>query len=233
VRIAIPNRAATHAIGAIALGLAAGGLAAAGDPERGARAFRACVACHVVEPGQHLTGPSLAGIFGRKAGSVEGFARYSEALRSSAVVWDERALDAWLRDPARFIPGNAMTFPGMAEAHARADLIAYLRAVSEGKAPQTDGARRRGPGQLADLRQPGERARVAAVRYCGDTYYVTTAAGETRAYWEFNLRFKTDSSARGPASGQPVLVGGGMMGDRAQLVFAHPGEIAAFVKMQC
>jgi len=229
----MPHRAAKRLIGAIVLGLAAGGLAAAGDPERGARAFRACVACHGVEPAQHLTGPSLAEIFGRKAGSVEGFARYSEVLRRSAVVWDERALDAWLRDPARFIPGNAMTFPGIAEERTRADVVAYLRAVSEGKAPKAEGQRRGGPAQLADLGRAGERARVAAVRYCGDTYYVTTAAGETRAYWEFNLRFKTDSSARGPASGQPVLVGGGMMGDRAQLVFAHPGEIAALVKAQC
>jgi cytochrome c len=228
----MPYRAVKRLISALALGFAAEGIAASSDPERGARAFGACIACHSIEPGQHLTGPSLAAIFGSKAGAAHGFSRYSDALRRSPVVWDERALDAWLRDPARFVPGNTMTFPGIAEERTRADLIAYLRAVSEGKAPKV-AQRRGGPAQLRDLKQAEERARVTAVRYCGDTYYVTTAAGETRAYWEFNLRIKTDSSARGPASGQPVLVGGGMMGDRAQLVFAHPGEIAALVKTQC
>ncbi len=227
------HRAGKPLIGAIGLGLAAGAFAAPGDAERGARAFRACAACHTVVPAQQLTGPSLAAIFGRKAASVEGFARYSEALRRSDVVWDEHALDAWLREPARFIPGNAMTFAGIAEERTRADLVAYLRAVAEGKAPQAEGPRRGGAGQLADLKQASDRARVTAVRYCGDTYYVTTAAGETRAYWEFNLRFKTDSSERGPRRGEPVLVGGGMMGDRAQVVFAQPGEIAALVKAQC
>ncbi len=54
-----------------------------------------------------------------------------------------------------------------------------------------------------------------------------------RQRWEFNLRLKTDSSERGPAIGQPVLVGAGMMGDRAQVVFSHPRELPAFVTARC
>lgn len=57
-----------------------------------------------------------------------------------------------------------------------------------------------------------------------------TASGETHKIWEFNLRIKTDSGARGPAPGKPVITGAGMRGDRANVVFASPGEISGFIK---
>lgn len=206
---------------------------AAGDPARGAQVFRACAACHSVEPGQHLTGPSLATVFGRKAGTVEGFHRYSKALKGSGVIWNENSLDAWLRNPAGLIPDNLMTFRGIPDPRARADLVAYLKAVSEGKAPAPQAGGMMPAPQLADLETAGPDSRVSAIRYCGDTYHVTTVGGETSTFWEFNLRLKTDSTGRGPRKGQPVLVGAGMMGDRAQVVFSHPSEISAFVKASC
>ncbi|MEW5707487.1 MAG: cytochrome c family protein [Pseudomonadota bacterium] len=208
---------------------------AAGDPARGAQAFRACAACHSIEPGQHLTGPSLADVFGRKAATVEGFQRYSKALKDSGVVWDEKTLDVWLQDPAKLIPGNLMTFRGIPDARVRADLIAYLKAASEGKAasaPTGRGGMMQAP-RLADLKKADPESLVKEIRYCRDTYHVTTADGETFPFWEFNLRFKTDSSDRGPRKGQPVLFGAGMMGDRAFVVFSDPAEISAFVKNQC
>jgi cytochrome c len=200
---------------------------AAGDAGRGAELFRACAACHSFVAGDHRSGPSLAAVFGRRAGTAEGFQRYSDALRQSAVVWNEQALDTWLRDPAAFIPGNAMAFRGLPDARARSDLIAYLRAVSEGKvaAPRTPG--------LPDLKAADAGQRVSAIRHCGDTYHVTLGEGGSYPFWEFNLRFKTDSSAQGPRQGEPVLVGAGMGGDRAQIVFAAPGEISAFIRDEC
>jgi cytochrome c len=72
---------------------------AAGDPEAGAQAFRTCAACHTLEPGAHRTGPSLAGVFGREAGTAEGFHRYSDALKSADLVWNEDALNTFLADP--------------------------------------------------------------------------------------------------------------------------------------
>lgn len=200
-----------------------------GDAVRGAKVFAACAACHSIEPGRHATGPSLARVWGRKAGSAEGFSRYSDALGRSGVVWDEKSLDAWLTDPAKFIPGNAMSFPGIPDPKARSDVIAYLKAASEGKAPAADGGMMRTP-RLADLKQANAESRVTAVRYCKDTYEVTTAANKVLKFWEFNLRLKTDSSVSGPLRGQPVLVPQGMGGDRAQLVFSNPGEISAFIK---
>ena len=201
---------------------------AAGDAKRGASAFRACVACHSIEPGMHRTGPSLAGLWGRAAGSLEGFTRYSNALKRSGIVWDERTLDAWLRDPQATIPGNYMIFQGLADARARADLIAFLREASA-RSAQAAPPRRPNP----DLKQASPEERVAAIRHCGDSYFVTNGSGKTAPFWEFNLRIKTDSGASGPAPGKPVLVGAGMQGDRAQVVFAHPQEISGFIVEKC
>ena len=108
---------------------------AAGDPQRGAAAFQQCAACHSVEPGRHLTGPSLSHVWGSKAGAAEGFRRYSEALLRSGIVWNPQSLDRWLAKPEALVPGTSMAFPGVRDARMREDIIAYLQAVSEGKAP--------------------------------------------------------------------------------------------------
>lgn len=207
---------------------AAGGVSAEGDPGRGAKPFRACIACHSFEPGRHLSGPSLAGVWGREAGEAPGFRRYSEALKHSDVVWNEKALDAWLRSPRRLVPGNTMRFDGIPDEAIRADLVAFLKAASEGKAEHVPK-----PPPLPDLKKPSPIAAITSIRHCGDSYFVTNAKGQTAAYWEFNLRFKTDSSASGPAAGRPVMVGQGMQGDRAQVVFSAPGEISSFIKAGC
>ena len=211
--------------------LAAGGTSAiaAGGPDRGARAFRQCAACHSVEPGAHMTGPSLAAVFGRKAGTIEGFARYSDALRNAKVTWTEATLDQWLRNPATLVPGNTMTFPGIPDVQVRQDLIAYLKTVSQGKAAATS----QPPPRLPDLKKADAQSRVTRMRHCKDTYEVTTADGKTHRIWEFNLRLKTDSSATGPRPREPVRVGAGMMGDRSAVVFADPGEISSFIQSGC
>jgi len=108
---------------------------AAGDAARGAQLFRQCAACHSIAPGEHLTGPSLAHVWNRKAAGAADFLRYSEALKRSGVTWNDATLDAWLAGPEKVVPGNSMTFPGVRDAEARQDLIAYLRAVDEKKAP--------------------------------------------------------------------------------------------------
>jgi cytochrome c len=230
-------------VGAIVVAVSAvisGATAAEGDLERGAQAFRPCAACHSLEPGKHRTGPSLAGIWGKKAGTVQDFSRYSSAFRSAQVTWNEDTLDAWLADPAAFIPNNRMTFPGMRDEQARADLIAYLEAATaEGSTPQESAGQggMMGGGMagsdMPDLKAVGPEQQVTAIRYCDDSYYVTTAAGETHPFWEFNLRFKTDSSESGPRPGHAALQPGGMMGDRASVIFANPEEISSFIEKRC
>lgn len=211
----------------VAVCLASASVFAAEDVERGAKAYQACIACHSLESGRHFTGPSLGSVFGRKAGTAPGFQRYSDALQRSGVVWDEKTLDAWIRDPAGFIPGNAMTFAGLKDEKVRRDLIVYLRAVDS-----KPGARRAGP-RLPDLKKAPLDAIVKGIRHCGDTYFVATADEKLHKIWEFNLRFKTDTSATGPLPGKPVIVGTGMQGDRAAVVFAGIRELSETAKEQC
>ena len=209
---------------------------AAGDPEAGAQAFRTCAACHTLEPGAHRTGPSLAGVFGRKAGTAEGFHRYSDALKSADLVWSEDALNGFLADPQAFLPGNRMTFRGLADAQARADVIAYLQTATAAGAGAEAGEQggMTAPAQLIDLRREvGPNNRITSIRYCGDTYTVGVESGESHPFWEFNLRFKTDSSDKGPEPGHPVLIPASMMGDRAFVIFAAPEEISATIESKC
>lgn len=120
-----------------ALLLAPGLARTQGDPVRGAEVYRACVACHALVQGLHLTGPSLGGVWLRPAGTAESFVRYSPALRDAGFQWDAIALDAWLADPQAMIPGTTMAFRGIGDPGVRADLIAFLeRAGAPGGAEQ-------------------------------------------------------------------------------------------------
>src|SRR5262245_31161045 len=118
------------AMAALAAFLITSDATAEGDPQAGAQIFGACATCHSLTPGVHMTGPSLAGLWGRKAGAAEGFTRYSDALKGAGVTWDAETLDKWLADPRAFIPNNRMTFPGVKQAQTRADLIAYLKVAT-------------------------------------------------------------------------------------------------------
>jgi cytochrome c len=200
----------------------------AGDGQRGAALFRACAPCHSLKPDQNMTGPSLAGVWDRKAGSLASFDRYSPALKSSDIVWDDKSLDAWLKSPQSLVPHNSMMFQGISDEQQRADLIAFLKAASAGHAAVPA----MGPG-FQDLKKLGADRQVQAIRYCCDTYYVTTADGHTADFWEGNLRFKTDSGNTGPPAGKPVMMPAGMMGDRASVFFASPEEMSTFIKHQC
>lgn len=202
----------------------------AGNPERGKKAFLACVSCHSAEPGVHKSGPSLAEIWGKQAGSIESFGRYSDAIKESDIAWTEENLDAWLRDPQALIPGTLMRIRAIDSAQDRQDIIAYLKKLASTGAAPPDEAQQIDP---ADLSNPSVESRVVELSLCRDTYRVTTAAGRIFKFWEFNLRLKTDSSAKGPPSGSPVLIGSGMRGDRASLVFASPAEISPFVEEEC
>lgn len=217
-----------NAILYVALLLTASSVQAQTDAQRGAQAYKTCVACHSLEPGRHLTGPSLANLFGRKAGTASNFLRYSDALSRSGLVWDEKTLDAWLKEPDKFVPGNDMAFPGIKDDKTRRDIISYLRAVDAVPGtPRPAGAR------VANLKKAKPDSIVKSVRHCGDTYFVGTEDGSLYKIWEFNLRLKTDTSSNGPTAGKPVILGVGMRGDRTAVVFSSLTDLGAFVKEQC
>ena len=97
---------------------------------RGRLLYLQCRACHELKPsGAALVGPHLAGIVGRKAAAVAGFA-YSPALAAQSFAWDRERLDRWLERPGALVPGNSMAFAGIASAEDRAALIAYLEAAT-------------------------------------------------------------------------------------------------------
>ena len=182
-----------------------------------------------------MTGPSLAHVWGHEAGTVEGFARYTDALKRSRLKWDDATLDKWLAAPQKLVPGTAMTFAGVPDAQARQDLIAYLKAIDEGKAPVAakGGGMMGMGGQKIDLKNAPAAGQVRSIKHCGDTYTVETADGKVDKIWEYNLRLKTDSSKLGPYPGKPVAIGAGMLGDRASIVFASPKEISEAIRDSC
>lgn len=101
----------------------------------GERLLMQCRACHSLEDGAgHRLGPNLFGMFGRPVGSADGFG-YTRALRDASFVWTPRALDAWLAQPQRFLPGNAMAFGGLSYADDRAAVIASLLRHTAAAAP--------------------------------------------------------------------------------------------------
>lgn len=110
--------------------LLVGEACADGDLARGEVRFQECAACHKLDVGVNGLGPSLHGIFERKAGELADF-RYSPALKRSGIVWSPQTLEAYLTDPQALVPGNRMPYAGMADPRDRADLIAYLVKVSK------------------------------------------------------------------------------------------------------
>ena len=210
-----------------------------GNPQRGAMVYGACASCHSLEPNLQLTGPSLAGIWGKKAASVSNFPRYSEALKKRDFVWDEVTLFAWLADPNAFVPGTYMTFRGIRDDKARSDLIAFLRLALIPDGAKLVVAQRLIPaeearGQAPDaLEAAGPEARVTAIRHCRNSFFVATADGKERPFWELNLRIKVDSGATGPKGGKPVLIPAGGQGDRGSVVFSDPAEIGRVIEEKC
>jgi cytochrome c len=98
-----------------------------GDPEKGAKVFKQCKACHRIGPGaQALVGPPLNGIVGAKAAEVPGYA-FSDALKNSGLTFDEATLTKWLRNPRELVPGNRMAFAGLKKDDDIANVIAYLK----------------------------------------------------------------------------------------------------------
>ena len=105
---------------------------AGANRDNGGRQVQICRACHSLdEGGPNMIGPNLYGFFGNEVGAVEGF-DYSAAVRGADFVWTPRALDAWLQQPGRFLPGNRMTFAGVTKDSDRVDLIAYLLQTTAG-----------------------------------------------------------------------------------------------------
>lgn len=101
------------------------------DVQLGKRIAFQCTSCHTLQrDGANMVGPNLFGIFGRAAASMPNF-DYSSAMKNAGLTWSPAALDAWLVNPARFLPGNRMPFAGIKDQEARDALIAYLLTATD------------------------------------------------------------------------------------------------------
>lgn len=115
------------AVVALRVAAAAADTLPAGDAVRGKAVYATCMYCHAIDVNR--VGPMHRGLFGRSAGTVPGFA-YSAAMKragKNGLVWDAKTLDLYLANPQKVVPGTRMLFGGIADAKARADLVAYLK----------------------------------------------------------------------------------------------------------
>jgi cytochrome c len=129
-------RIASAGLALAALLCAAPGTAQAGDPAAGQKVFAVCKACHQVgESAKNAVGPKLNGVVGRAAAGIEGY-KYSDAMKSSGLTWDEATLGAYIQNPKQIVPGGKMAYPGLKDATKVEDVIAYLGQFdADGKAP--------------------------------------------------------------------------------------------------
>jgi nitrite reductase (NO-forming) len=173
-----------------------------GGAAAGRQVFKKCQACHSMEPGKTLLGPSLAGIVGRKSGADANFS-YSPALKQAALTWDAATLDAYLVDPQKLVPGNRMPFPGLKTDRDRKDVIAFLATPAAlAGAPAAANAKAAAPAVAA----------AAPAKSSGDAAYLTDA--------KYTLR-------SGIAEGKMVYlgVGGSIDGKANPVLTAAEGQI--------
>lgn len=106
------------------------------EMRRGKILFLQCRACHSLTPGDNegKIGPSLAGVFGRTAGSADYYDNYSSALREAGHEWNADTMNRWLQGPAAMVPGTSMVFAGVADDTQRDLLVRYLEVITEAQA---------------------------------------------------------------------------------------------------
>lgn len=145
-----------------------------GDVQRGGEVFRRCTACHRIGPdAENRLGPHLNNILGRQAGGLDSF-KYSKAMieaGENGLVWTRETLDAFLANPAKFLPGGRMSFKGISDPEDRKAVIAYLAAFSPGPGNIPEA-----PGAVDVQRDPEVSAEILAIE--GDPAYGEYLASE-------------------------------------------------------
>jgi cytochrome c len=120
------------AVAALAISLASAAWAQDGDAVRGQRLFnQQCRTCHSLEKGgSTISGPTLSGLFGSKAGTAQGY-EFSEAMIRSGIIWDDKTVADYLREPKENVPGTKMAYAGIKQASQLADMVAYLKQATK------------------------------------------------------------------------------------------------------
>lgn len=128
----MPFRWYAMAVAVLGIALAGQPARAEGDAAKGERVFNSqCKLCHTLDKGgRSQVGPNMHGLFGRKAGTMEGF-EFSDAMKNSGIVWNETTIAEYSRDPKGRIPGNKMVFVGLKRQDQIDDVIAYLKKATQ------------------------------------------------------------------------------------------------------
>ena len=100
---------------------------AEGDAAAGEKVFKKCKACHTLEEGKNKVGPSLHGVMGRAAGTLEGF-KFSSAMSESGLTWDDETMAKFLAKPKDLVAKTKMSFAGLKKEDDIENVIAYLKA---------------------------------------------------------------------------------------------------------
>ncbi|MBN9672575.1 c-type cytochrome [Roseibium aggregatum] len=170
------------------------GAAFAGDAAQGEKVFKKCRACHAVGEGaKHKVGPELNDVFGRTAGSIDGF-KYSKAMIAAGnegLVWDETTMATYLEKPKAMIKGTKMAFAGLKKDDDVANVIAYLATFSSAAAAKEEEQSSAAPAadaetQTASADQPA--APVSATRDGGVFGLGREALPEEIAAWDIDIR---------------------------------------------
>ena len=121
----------TLVLAAVATGTMLPGSADAVDVKKGKKVYRKCVACHSIKKGaRHKIGPNLFGIVDSPSGNALGYT-YSKAMKMANLTWDEGNLDRFIKNPKKLIKKTKMSFAGIRSNEQRANLIAYLKTLTD------------------------------------------------------------------------------------------------------
>jgi cytochrome c len=101
-----------------------------GDVKKGKRVYNKCKVCHFVDKEKNKLGPHLVGLFGRKAGTLEGY-KFSKAMKASNIVWSAETLASYVANPKKAVPGTKMVFAGVKKKKQIVNLIAYLEQATK------------------------------------------------------------------------------------------------------
>jgi cytochrome c len=106
----------------------------AADPEKGKRQYTPCATCHAISVKDSSAlnlGPSLAGVYGKRAATNRPEFAYSDALKKSGITWNDETLEAWIKNARELVPGTKMSAPGIENEEVRANIIAYIKQASK------------------------------------------------------------------------------------------------------
>jgi len=200
----------------------------------GAALYSTCYYCHSLKPNVHLTGPSLAGLWGKKAGKVKGYELYSDSLKKSDMIWNEKTLAEWIHEPQKVAPGTGMPDVKIGDDNIQ-PLVGFLKiALSKGGYEKVIKEKlvseNIANGQLPKYsRVPDKTSQVKAIESCSQIYSIEFADGSVKKIWKFNLAFKVMAGDLAPMEELPVIVPTGSMGDRFEIVFHSLKELSTVV----